>query len=55
MKLKAENQGVCVKHFNYVVLSAQATLNASTGYVPFHTVSLFTLRNYTLNKLHFYI
>ena len=45
----AENLGFCLKLFNYVVSSTQATLYASAGYMPVYTVFLFTLGYYTLN------
>ena len=51
-KKQAKNLGFCIKLFNYVVLFAQATFNASAGYMPVSTIFLFAS---TLDWLLFYI
>ena len=55
IKLRAKNLWFCIKLSNYVILLAQATFNASTGYRPVYTIFLFTLHDSSWNKLPFYI
>ena len=52
IKLRAKNLRFFIKLFNYAILFAQATFNASAGYKP---IFLFTLHDSSWNKLSFYI
>ena len=55
IKLEANNFWFCKKLFNYTILFALATFNASAGYMPVDTIISFTLCDYLFNKLQSYI
>ena len=51
-KLGAKNLGFCIKLFNYVVFFAQATFNASAGYILVYTIFLFTLYSTSYSSIY---
>ena len=53
MKLDTKNIWFCTKLFNYLILFAEAAVNARAGYMPVYAIILFKLCHHLFNELDF--